>query len=112
MSMTTRLLAALVLPLLLLLPRPAAADLLVTSFSTNQVLRYNGSTGVFLDAFVPAGSGGLIQPAWQASSDRCRDQCGETSRPGRARGVAPPCRSPRRSRQGRLSGGRAPACGS
>jgi PEP-CTERM motif len=66
--MTTRLLAALVLPLLLLLPRPTAADLLVGSGPSPvgpfQVLRYDGGTGAFLNAFVPAGSGGLSQPGF------------------------------------------------
>ena len=51
--MRTRLLAALALPLVLLVPRPAAADLLVSSVFTDEVLRYDGSTGAFLDAFVP-----------------------------------------------------------
>jgi PEP-CTERM motif len=60
--MTPLLLAALALPLLLLLHHPAAADLLVSSRGTAQVLRYDGSTGAFLDAFVPAGSGGLDTP--------------------------------------------------
>ena len=57
--MMARLLAPLALLLLLLLNHPAAADLLVSSFGTDQVLRYNGSTGAFLDAFVIVGSGGL-----------------------------------------------------
>jgi hypothetical protein len=61
--MPTRLLVALALPLLLLLPRPAAADLLVSSGGTDQVLRYDGTTGAFIDAFVSAGSGGLDQPS-------------------------------------------------
>jgi len=39
-----------------------AADLLVSSEGTNQILRYNGSTGAFIDAFVAAGSGGLASP--------------------------------------------------
>ena len=34
-------------------------NLYVTSRGTDQVLRYNGSTGAFIDAFVPARSGGL-----------------------------------------------------
>jgi PEP-CTERM motif len=62
--MPTRLLAALALPLLLLLPRPAAAVLLVSSQDTDQVLRYDGSTGAFLDAFVQVGSGGLDTPTF------------------------------------------------
>jgi hypothetical protein len=35
----------------------------VASNFTNQVLRYNGQTGAFIDAFVTAGSGGLSAPA-------------------------------------------------
>ena len=47
----------------LLIVAPAqAAELLVSSASTNQVLRYNGATGAFVDAFVTAGSGGLQFP--------------------------------------------------
>jgi glucose/arabinose dehydrogenase len=34
----------------------------VASSGTNSVLRYNGSTGAFIDAFVAAGSGGLGSP--------------------------------------------------
>ena len=37
-------------------------NLYVTSMGTNQVLRYNGSTGAFIDAFVVARSGGLTLP--------------------------------------------------
>jgi hypothetical protein len=37
-------------------------DLYVTSASTNNVLRYDGVSGAFIDAFVPAGSGGLTAP--------------------------------------------------
>jgi hypothetical protein len=57
--MMARLLVPLALLLLLLLNHPAAANLLVSSFGTDQVLRYNGSTGVFLNTFVSASSGGL-----------------------------------------------------
>ncbi len=32
-------------------------DLYVTSFSSNQVLRYNGATGAFIDVFISAGNG-------------------------------------------------------
>lgn len=35
------------------------ANLYVSSTDTGEVLRYNGVTGAFIDAFVPAGSGGL-----------------------------------------------------
>jgi outer membrane protein assembly factor BamB len=34
----------------------------VSSLDTHQVLRYNGKTGAFIDAFVSAGSGGLKYP--------------------------------------------------
>ena len=40
--MRTRLLTALALALVLLLPRPAAADLFVVSNGTEEVLRYDG----------------------------------------------------------------------
>jgi glucose/arabinose dehydrogenase len=30
--------------------------------ATSEILRYNGHTGAFLDAFVPSGSGGLLSP--------------------------------------------------
>src|SRR5947209_3861658 len=39
-----------------------APDLYVPSADTDQVLRYDGVTGAFLDVFVPAGSGGLDSP--------------------------------------------------
>src|SRR5262249_35149967 len=34
----------------------------VASYYTNQVLRYNGQSGAFMDSFVAAGSGGLSEP--------------------------------------------------
>jgi len=37
-------------------------DLLVSSFETDQILRYNGLTGAFKNAFVARGSGGLDGP--------------------------------------------------
>ena len=37
-------------------------NLYVASFNTDEVLRYDGSTGAFLDVFVAAGSGGLNGP--------------------------------------------------
>ena len=40
-----------------------AAELLVGNVNTDQVLRYDGTTGAFLDAFVAAGSGGLDWPS-------------------------------------------------
>ena len=40
----------------------ASLELLVTSRNTNNVLRYDGVTGAFLDEFITAGSGGLIAP--------------------------------------------------
>jgi len=39
-------------------------DLYVSSASTDQVLRYSGVDGAFIDAFVTAGSGGLSGPNW------------------------------------------------
>jgi len=37
-------------------------NLYVSSEVTDEVLRYNGETGNFIDAFVTAGSGGLAGP--------------------------------------------------
>jgi outer membrane protein assembly factor BamB len=37
-------------------------NLYVASFGTDQVLRYDGSSGAFIDVFVPDPSGGLDQP--------------------------------------------------
>jgi streptogramin lyase len=37
-------------------------NLYVSGLGTNTVLRYDGTTGAFLGAFVPAGSGGLLMP--------------------------------------------------
>src|SRR5205807_7690605 len=37
--------------------------LLVDSYNTNSILRYSEVTGAFVDAFVPKGSGGLLQSA-------------------------------------------------
>jgi sugar lactone lactonase YvrE len=37
-------------------------NLYVVSANTGQILRYNGSTGAFMDVFVAAGSGGLTNP--------------------------------------------------
>jgi DNA-binding beta-propeller fold protein YncE len=39
-------------------------DLYATSPGTNEVLRYDGATGEFLNAFVTAGSGGLATPSY------------------------------------------------
>ena len=39
-----------------------SVDLLVTSSNSNSVLRYDSTTGAFIDAFVPEGSGGLDSP--------------------------------------------------
>ena len=36
--------------------------LYVTSFDTNEVLRYEAGTGNFVDVFVSAGSGGIVNP--------------------------------------------------
>lgn len=37
-------------------------DLYISSAQTDSVLRYDGMTGAFIDAFVPSGSGGLNDP--------------------------------------------------
>ena len=37
-------------------------NLYVASVGTGQILRYNGTTGQFMDVFVPKGSGGLQRP--------------------------------------------------
>jgi DNA-binding beta-propeller fold protein YncE len=42
---------------------PVDHNLYVTSLETNEALRYSSRSGRFLGAFVPAGSGGLLQPA-------------------------------------------------
>src|SRR5206468_11040776 len=49
-------------------PVARAGQLLVVSFQTDSVLRYDGSTGVFIDALVPSGSGGLHWPEGLAVS--------------------------------------------
>jgi DNA-binding beta-propeller fold protein YncE len=49
----------------LLLPsvsRAAISDLYVGSLQTGSVLRYDGTSGAFVSAFVPSGSGGLAFP--------------------------------------------------
>jgi ELWxxDGT repeat protein len=46
-------------------PPPVEPDgeyLLVTDYDNDSVLRYDGTTGEFVDTFVPRGSGGLNQP--------------------------------------------------
>src|SRR5258708_29295645 len=40
----------------------ASANLLVSSFATNEVIQYNGMTGAFIGAFVTASAGGLAGP--------------------------------------------------
>jgi streptogramin lyase len=45
-----------------LLGTAVRADLFVSSFSQNTVLRYNETTGAFLGTFISAGSGGLSAP--------------------------------------------------
>jgi DNA-binding beta-propeller fold protein YncE len=42
---------------------PNMLDLYVVSFGTKSVLRYDGTTGAFLEEFVTSGSGGLDGPA-------------------------------------------------
>jgi len=61
-----RLLLLLIVSVLALgaLPGPVSAELFVSSFLTDQVLRYNGTTGAFIDIFVTAGSGGLDGPTF------------------------------------------------
>src|SRR5437762_691093 len=44
------------------IPGAAAADLFVSSGNTNSILRYDGTSGAPLGAFVSAGSGGLDSP--------------------------------------------------
>lgn len=39
-------------------------SLLVSSFNTDSILRYDGATGAFLNVFVSPGSGGLNGPDW------------------------------------------------
>ena len=39
-------------------------NLYVGSTSNNNVLRFNGTTGAFIDTFVPSGSGGLTTANW------------------------------------------------
>src|SRR5262245_15352425 len=41
---------------------PSGGYLLVTSFDTGSVPRYDEATGAFVDTFVPKHSGGLNQP--------------------------------------------------
>src|SRR5258706_12064842 len=48
-------------------PSPATTSssggyLLVSSFATHSVLRYDETSGAFVDAFIPTKSGGLRQP--------------------------------------------------
>src|SRR4029078_8002177 len=43
-----------------------AQNLLVTSMGTDEVMRFDGTTGEFLDVLVPAGSGGLLDPVGTA----------------------------------------------
>ena len=40
-----------------------AGRLYVSSFGTNAILRYDGTTGAFLDTFVTPGNGELVGPA-------------------------------------------------
>jgi hypothetical protein len=49
----------------------------VTQGLANGVLRFNGTTGAFIDAFVPPGSGGLSNPFGLAFSPRNRDSDGD-----------------------------------
>ena len=40
----------------------AHANLLVSSFATNEVIQYNGATGAYIGAFVASSAGGLSGP--------------------------------------------------
>jgi len=51
-----------VIALLGLTTPKAQADMLVGDFGNNAVLRYDETTGAFIDVFIPPGSGGLILP--------------------------------------------------
>ena len=48
--------------LCLLAMSPARADLLVSDYHRNSVLRYNETNGAFVSTFIAANAGGLIQP--------------------------------------------------
>ena len=63
-----------------------AAELLVSSLATDQVLRYDGTTGAFAGVFVAAGSGGLDRPAVHHGS---RDRGGGVPQRPRPDGVRP-----------------------
>ena len=52
--------AATLLLALTVSPAPARADLFVSSSFNDSVKQYNGTTGAFVTAFVPTGSGGLL----------------------------------------------------
>src|SRR2546425_192547 len=41
---------------------PPGTDLLVASYNNDSILRYDGTTGNFVSAFVSSGSGGLSRP--------------------------------------------------
>jgi len=43
----------------LAVPQAQAVSLFVSSFTSDEILRYNGTTGAFIDDFVPTASGGL-----------------------------------------------------
>lgn len=64
--------------------------LLITSFDTHNVLRYDGTTGAFVDEFVPRKSGRLNQPNGLAFGPHDHDlyvTSGLYGGPGRIRGV-------------------------
>ena len=54
-------------------------NLFVTSYQTNSILEYNGTTGAFITQFVPSGSGGLTQPTSGATGKTTNEE----SRSGR-----------------------------
>jgi hypothetical protein len=47
-------------------------NLFVSSNTSNSVLEYNGTTGAFVTAFVPSGSGGLIPRAAEGFQNQPR----------------------------------------
>jgi DNA-binding beta-propeller fold protein YncE len=69
---------------------PSGDYLLVTSFDTDNVLRYEAGTGVFVDEFVRHKSGGLNQPAgviFGPHDDNLYVSSGYYGGPGQLRGV-------------------------
>src|SRR5262245_17410661 len=61
-SLVTSLAAGMVLGALVPTAQAAPRDLLVSSFNTDSVKRYDGATGAYLGEFVSAGVGGQPEP--------------------------------------------------